>query len=246
VRPWRGATAAALRLCGWVLAPSLTLAEESTADKTARAKVHFKAGESHFSLGEFGRALEEYRRAYLLKPLPPLLFNMAQCHRHLGDLERATFLLRRFLSFTLTAEQRSQAEAVLREVETASKRKPSLGVPPPTSTPSTARRPSASTARRPSASTSSQGGAGDGARVPSHGTSTLAKPPEAAARQPFTPLATPVVRSVSVTRTTPLYKRWWFWTVVGGAALATATTIGVLASRGDDLPRGSLPPVDYR
>lgn len=97
----------------------LALSPPLRADETARAKAHFVKAEAHFSLGEFRPALEEYRRTYLLRPLPPLLFNMAQCHRHLGELERAAFLLRRFLESRPTAAQRAQAEAVLAIVERA-------------------------------------------------------------------------------------------------------------------------------
>jgi tetratricopeptide (TPR) repeat protein len=93
-------------------------------EETRRARAHFTAAEAHFSLGEFGQALARYREAYLLRPLPPLLFNMAQCHRHLGDLHKADFLLRRFLASSPGALQRSQAEAVLHEVERALKERP--------------------------------------------------------------------------------------------------------------------------
>jgi hypothetical protein len=186
---------------------------------TARAKMHFTKAEAHFSLGEFGSALEEYRKTYLLRPLPPLLFNMAQCHRHLGDLEKAAFLLRRFLTMSPTAVQRSQAEAVLQEVELALKNRSTPKLPTSTrplqaaSAPSTLPRP----AVRPRST---------------HG-----------APSPAVLVTTPTPASP---RKQPLYKRWWLWTIVAGVAVATATTIGVLASRGDDLPKGTLRPVDYR
>jgi len=73
--------------------------------------------------------------------------------------------------------------------------------------------------------------------------------PEAAAGQPA-PLAAPDPRAgerrEQDAMSTPIYKRWWFWTVVG-VVVAGATTGGVLASQlgGDDrLPGGELGLID--
>jgi tetratricopeptide (TPR) repeat protein len=203
------------------LAAAPASARERPGDDTARAKTCFTKAEAHFSLGEFALALEEYRKAYLLRPLPPLLFNMAQCHRHLGELEKAVFLLRRFLASSPTAMQRAQAEAVLQDVELALKSRPAPATRPATAPAASA--PLPLPAARPRA-------------------------PTAAARPPVVLHAiTPTAPASQPTPSrTPLYKRWWLWTIVAGVAAATATTIAVLASRGDDLPRGTLPPVDYR
>jgi hypothetical protein len=46
-----------------------------------RAKALFSQGKQHYDLGEFGPALEFYKRAYRIKPLPAFLFNIAQSHR---------------------------------------------------------------------------------------------------------------------------------------------------------------------
>ena len=39
----------------------------------------------------------------------------------------------------------------------------------------------------------------------------------------------------------PFYKRWWFWTIVGGVVVGAATTGAVLGSR-KSAPSGNLPP----
>jgi len=203
-------------------------ARERPGDDTAKAKTHFTKAEAHFSLGEFALALEEYRKTYLLRPLPPLLFNMAQCHRHLGELEKAAFLLRRFLASSLTVVQRSQAEAVLQEVELALKSRSA------TKTPAT--QPAAT--RPLQAASAPLSRPADRPRSPGI---TAARP---AVALPVTSPTSPASQTTSSGK--PLYKRWWLWAIVAGAAVATATTIGVLASRADDLPKGTLPPVDYR
>jgi tetratricopeptide (TPR) repeat protein len=198
-----------LGLC--VLSARPALGADLAEEETRRAKAHFTAGEAHFSLGEFDRALAEYRKAYLVRPLPPLLFNMAQCHRHLGDLNKAAFLLQRFLASSPTPMQRSQAEAVLREVERALQQRSASG-PATRSVP----------APRPPSSVTP------------------------AVRSALPLLPAPAAAASADSSRTPLYKKWWLWTIVVGAAVATATAIGVVATRGDELPRGTLPSVDYR
>jgi tetratricopeptide (TPR) repeat protein len=215
-----------------LLAAPPASARERAGNDTARAKAHFAAAEAHFSLGEFGPALNEYRKAYLLRPLPPMLFNMAQCHRHLGDLEKAAFLLRRFLTMSPTPVQRSQAEAVLQDVELALKSK---------KTPNPAEGPKRPVATRPLQAASAPS---EPPRPTTRPSTPIATAPAALAALGKTP-TTPASQSAP-TRKLPLYKRWWLWTIVAGAAVATATAIGVVASRGDDLPKGTLPTVDYR
>jgi tetratricopeptide (TPR) repeat protein len=203
-----------------LLLAELVAGRPARADDTARAKAHFVKGEAHFSLGEFRSALVEYRRAYLLRPLPPLLFNMAQCHRHLGELERAAFLLWRFLESDPAERPREQARAVLELVE-AARRKPATS---PASQPT---RPPASTAAR----------------------SPLTRPAKPA------PLAVqgldsprPASRRTPSLRSTPIYRRWWFWAAIGGLAAGAGAVAGaaVAATRGGDPPLGSLAPVDWR
>ena len=67
-------------------------------EQKARAK--FKEGVTAFDVGRFDDALKLYSEAYELKPLPGLLFNIAQCHRQLGNAERAIFFYERFLSLS--------------------------------------------------------------------------------------------------------------------------------------------------
>src|SRR4051812_8543137 len=63
----------------------------------ARAKALFKEGETSYNLGQFDAALAKYTEAYKLKPLPGFLFNIAQCHKQLGQYERAAFFYGRFI-----------------------------------------------------------------------------------------------------------------------------------------------------
>jgi hypothetical protein len=211
------------------------------ADETAQAKAHFKAAEIHFSLGEFKPALEEYRKAYQLRPLPALLFNMAQCHRHLGELERAAFLIRRFLETSSSETQQHQAEVVLQQVEAALQKKQKEK---PEAAPSPGVRPGSSVSGISVPSSSSLPIAAK--RSSSFSRSIAAPAFAAAAGITREPSSTAASITQPVVAPPPLYTRWWFWTLVGTVVVGTAASVGVAATRGEDPPSGTLAPVDYR
>ena len=203
---------------------------DSPGETITRSRKHFKAAEIQFSLGEFSRALAGYRKAFKLHPHPAILFNMAQCHRHLGNLKRSAFLLRRFLAKSPPKAQRSAAETILQRVEADLRKTPGrvgalASQPAAASQPSTAAGPGKDTVVPPAKR--SHPVSGKSSRLP-----LVAVPPVTPGRAP--------------TRTRPLYKRWWFWTIIGGALVATGTTIGVLASRGEENHPGTLNAIDYR
>jgi hypothetical protein len=84
---------------------------------TIAAKDHFVAAQKLYDLGKFEAALAEYDAAYSAKPLPALLFNIAQCHRNLGRKERAVFFFRRYLELSPAAKNRADVEASIAELE---------------------------------------------------------------------------------------------------------------------------------
>ncbi len=67
-----------------------------------KARALFKDGQTAYDVGEFKRALELYTEAYKVKPLPGFLFNIAQCHRQLGDYKMASFFFGRFIDNSST------------------------------------------------------------------------------------------------------------------------------------------------
>jgi tetratricopeptide (TPR) repeat protein len=72
------------------------LAHAADAGET-KARALFKQGQQAYDLGEFDQALGHYSEAYKLKPLPGFLFNIAQCHRKLGNWEQSAFFFGRFI-----------------------------------------------------------------------------------------------------------------------------------------------------
>lgn len=111
----RGAQLAALAISLSLLAiGSPTWAQSNS---TARAQKHYLKGEKLFSLGQFDDALKQYQAAYDAEPFPEFLFNMAQCHRNLGDYEQAVDHYREYLDKKPNAANRQQVEATIRKLE---------------------------------------------------------------------------------------------------------------------------------
>ena len=86
-------------------------------DDVEAAKAHFHRGTRLYEVGEYRQALEEYKAAHLAKPDPAFLYNIAQCHRQLGDLEQAVTMYKRFLSASPNAVNRGEVEKRVAELE---------------------------------------------------------------------------------------------------------------------------------
>lgn len=84
---------------------------------TRTAKRHFERGEKLFALGQFGDALEEYKKAYDAKPLPGFLYNIGQCYRNLDDFEQAIFSYKKYLQLKPEAANRDQVEKLIDDLE---------------------------------------------------------------------------------------------------------------------------------
>jgi tetratricopeptide (TPR) repeat protein len=86
-------------------------AHDARREKLARG--HFERAEKAFNLGHFDEALTGYRAAYEALPLPAFLFNIAQCHRNLGEREQAIFFYQRYLSLEPNAPNRTVVEELI-------------------------------------------------------------------------------------------------------------------------------------
>ncbi len=188
------------------------------------ARAHSQEGDSYYKLEKYTNAITEYEQAYLAKPDPSFLYNIAQCHRLMGQGAEAIKFYRRFLKDAPTAPNRAVAEKHIRELEDAS---PGTKPPPaPATPPVTSSRPPpvaspAVTVIPPTEPPSTS--------LPSSSTST------SPAFNPLLPTSTPVSTTPTVengttstqTESHPIYSRWWFWAgvgavVVGGIVLIAA------------------------
>jgi tetratricopeptide (TPR) repeat protein len=82
---------------------------------TDRAKALFAEGNQHFNLNELEQALELYKRAYRIKPLPAFLFNIAQCHRKLGHYQEAINMYQSYLVGVPNASNKDMVESLINE-----------------------------------------------------------------------------------------------------------------------------------
>jgi tetratricopeptide (TPR) repeat protein len=89
------------------------------ADDKASARAHYETAARLYDVGEYDRALVEFKEAYVAKPDPAFLFNIGQCYRKLGQEEQALDFFRRFLKRAAPDDpNRAQVEARLRDTET--------------------------------------------------------------------------------------------------------------------------------
>jgi hypothetical protein len=228
-----------------VLLPAVLLPTRSIAAPNARkpapaevARALYRQGVIDYKAGRIRQALAAFEAAAKLVKRTSLLFNIAQCHRKLGQAKQAIGFYNAYLASWqrrspqkrapyLDEVEKHLAALTARQRELAKKRD---GASTPTSQPTT--RPSVAAPVAPAAKktvaarTKKVVAPANGPRQPSTPKNLLAPPP--------TPAVGPA----------PFYKRWWFWTAVVATVAASAAAVAIpLANRGSAAPlSGSLPP----
>jgi tetratricopeptide (TPR) repeat protein len=211
----------AVATCGALSPSAVALAAPAAppADAAGKeARELFKRAELNFNLLKFAEALGDYQAAYQAKPLPGFLFNIAQCHRNMGQYERARFFFRRYLVLDPRTANRPQVEDLIAEMTRLLEKQEAV-LPSPATPPATTTEPEARPAPAIVPAAVAPANTGDASLL-----ITQAPPP-------------PSRR--------PVYKRWWFWGGVA-AAVVGGTTAALLLTRDDNIPRGSLEPINGR
>jgi len=109
----------------------------TTESKQTQAKVFIDKAETHYRLSRFEEALVAYEKAYELFPVEEFLFNIGQCHRNLGHIDRAIFSFQAYLRDSKSESARKRVEHLVAELEEAKRQKAdtqataSLDVVPP-------------------------------------------------------------------------------------------------------------------
>jgi tetratricopeptide (TPR) repeat protein len=127
------------RLLALALALSPLMAQAAEPDPLSDAREHYERGMSHYQLGEFTQAIDEFKVAYEASRAPGLLFNLAQASRLAKLYEQAVHFYRAYLRARPDAPNRADAEARILELEplVEAQRQRELNPPPtpPTSEP---------------------------------------------------------------------------------------------------------------
>lgn len=95
---------------------ALLTAASALADESP-ARVKFAQAQSAYDVGEFEKAARLYQDAYELEPLPAFLFDIAQCHRQLGQYGKAAFFYRRFATRVPELDGPERLQKLIAEME---------------------------------------------------------------------------------------------------------------------------------
>ena len=148
----------------------------------AQAREYFERGEAFFKLEKYKEALEQYEQGYLAKADASFLYNIAQCHRLMGDKPAALRFYKRFLNEATRVPNRPVVEQHIKELEASLANEAPMPAPPPEPLP-TAPQPALGAPALVGSPAPASASAEDG-----HG------------RQ-------------------PIFKKWWFWTIVGAVVI---------------------------
>ncbi len=105
---------AAMFAAAVVLVPVTTvapaLAQPTSSEPRERAKYYYLEGRKKYDLGDFQKAVENFKKAYEELPDGAFLFNIAQSYRQLDDCKQSLFFYKRFLSVKKDAPAATKTE----------------------------------------------------------------------------------------------------------------------------------------
>jgi tetratricopeptide (TPR) repeat protein len=188
-------------------APALAKKGDPTDDAALeKARELARRAGIHYSLGKFNDAASEYEQVYELHPEASLLYNIGQCHRLGGDLDKALFFYRSYLRNEPRAKNAAEVQERIAELERVVAEKAKAQTKPPNSAEPLDK--------------------GEHVQPPPVGET----PPPAGENPPVEAKKQPVE---TPREGTPIYKKWWLWTIVAAVVVVgVAVTVGVVVSSG--------------
>jgi hypothetical protein len=201
-----------------------------------KARDHFQQGQRLYTVSRYREALEQFKNAFLAVEDPVFLYNIAQCHRLLGESAEAARFYRRYIEAAPSGSERSRAEKWIAELESAPGTAPAPVSPapapvvtaprssPPPVTPPTGASPPVAAASTPPASPPLMGSG-----------PSLEPPPVAGEPAPGLNLTAPPPAD---TEPRPIYKKWWFWAGVG-AVVVVGGVVAAAAAKGRGVSCGA-------
>ena len=238
----------ALLSCATAHAQTAPVPASSPADDVDIAKAHFNTGSAYYEHGRFEDAAHEFEEAYRLSQKAPLLYNVGKSYDGANDFARALDAYQRFLA--AAPPDNSDRDFAGKRVELLQTLVGKIAVNGAVdgstlgldgkligSTPLPA--PLVVNPGRHQVTLAHEGYATwkSAVDVPVGGTAPLAVKQTEAVK---------VVTVAARDKETPVYKKWWLWTAVGGAVVvAGIVTAVVLTSNGstNGTPTVQLPQV---
>jgi hypothetical protein len=204
--------AAAVLAIATLAAPAVAAAPAAAAAGAGDRKLEMQAREA-FAAGRYDEALNAFAKLYAETLHPVYLRNIGRCHQKMRQPDKAIDSFRDYLAKAkkLPAEERTEVEGYIREMEALRTEQAQAAKPPvePLSgtspTPPPPPRPD-TTGTQPAGSTPT-------------GTTTTTPPLVTTTPPPPAPAGG-----------TPIYKRWWFWTGIG-VVVAGGVVAAILLTR---------------
>jgi tetratricopeptide (TPR) repeat protein len=181
----------------FVLLACATTLAQPASDALSRSKEHYRRGTQLYDLGRYLDAAKEYEEAFTLSDRAPFLFNIGQAYRLGGRPHEAIAAYRGFLRRVPDAANRSETEQYISELEQTISKKEEAG----------------NRSQTPASPTATP--------------STGAKPPLQMLTVKPENQAQLAVSATPVMHRQPVAKKWWFWTVLVGAAAVAAAGVAV-------------------
>jgi tetratricopeptide (TPR) repeat protein len=209
------------------LVPAVAVAEEARDAAREEARQLSQQARINYNLGRFEQAIEGSTRLYELIHHPAFLFNIGQCHRELGRCDRALFFFEGYLREQRAAPNRGLVMELIAECRQALERErfdAAARTAWVEATPQTRALPPEEASSGAHEEHPGEHDVAANAESPAYGREGERRP--------------------------PVYRQWWFWTILG-VAVAGAVTAGTIAGAtsrepGTVLPSGSAGMVDWR
>jgi len=217
---WIGLSAVSVAVGGaTVLAPSRALAAVDSREMQAREA---------FGAGRYQEALDLFVKLYAEKLHPNYLRNIGRCYQNLGDPDKAISSFREYLrkAKALRADERAEVEGYIKEMEDLKKERASA-TGSATSQPIANPPPPPRTIEPEPAGT---GATGSNSTTPTSSSITTAHDPAGTTSPGLTLTQQPQDAGPTAEPSSPVYKKWWFWTIIG--AVAVGAGLGVAAAAG--------------
>jgi len=119
---------------GWILIALGAMVAPANAEDRGAARQAYSEGSKNYDLGQYAEALAAFKRAYWNFEEPSFLYNIAQCHRALGQKKEAVEAYRSYLRKAPDARNRPEVEKIIAELNSTIEKEKAVATAPPTGT----------------------------------------------------------------------------------------------------------------